>query len=205
MSEIIKKLQQKVGSYSDGIFGPNTLKQAKNCYGLTNTQAAHFFAQCSHETGEFRHFEENLMYSKESLLAVFSKYFSQKEAEIFEYHPKKIANRVYSNRMGNGSEKSGDGYKYRGRGAIQLTGFYNYDSFSEYIDDQEVIENPDLILQNYSFKVALYYFNRENLWDFTDDTSLENIKEITRRINGWYNGLEHRKELTYEYYEMLNS
>ena len=122
-------LQKKIGVKPDGAFGPGTLKAAMAFYKMSPERAAHFFAQTGHETGEFKLFSENLKYSADGLKKVFSKYFPDDLAKAYAHQPEKIANRVYASRMGNGDEKSGDGWKYRGRGALQLTGKSNYNAF----------------------------------------------------------------------------
>jgi putative chitinase len=193
----VKLLQEKIGSTPDGIFGPNTLRKAMEFYKMTPERAAHFFAQTAHETGEYRLFSENLNYSSKGLQAVFGKYFPGNLEESYARQPEKIANRVYGNRMGNGDEESGDGWKYRGRGALQLTGKNNYKAFSEYLEKPEILDNPDLVTEEYAFESALFFFERNNLWSICDKgINEDSIKKLTRRINGGYNGLEHREKLT---------
>ena len=126
----LKSLQGKIGVTADGSFGPGTMKAAMTYYKLTPTRAAHFFAQTAHETGEYRLFSENLNYSASGLQGIFGKYFPGTLEESYARNPEKIANRVYADRMGNGNEASGDGWKYRGRGALQLTGKANYQAFA---------------------------------------------------------------------------
>jgi putative chitinase len=200
----VKLLQEKIGSTPDGIFGPNTLRKAMEFYKMTPERAAHFFAQTAHETGEYRLFSENLNYSSKGLQAVFGKYFPGNLEESYARQPEKIANRVYGNRMGNGDEESGDGWKYRGRGALQLTGKNNYKAFSEYLEKPEILDNPDLVTEEYAFESALFFFERNNLWSICDKgINEDSIKKLTRRINGGYNGLEHREKLTKKYYRWL--
>ena len=124
-------LQGKIGVAEKG-FGPETLKAAMAYFKLTPARAAHFFAQCGHETGDFRLYLENLNYGAKGLRGLFGKYFpTDALAAQYERQPEKIANRIYANRMGNGPESSGDGYKFRGRGLVQLTGRENYTKFGE--------------------------------------------------------------------------
>ena len=122
----IKLLQEKIGTIADGAFGPNTLRAAMAYYKMTPYRAAHFFGQTAHETNTYRAFSENLNYSAGGLKKIFRKYFPGDLEEEYARKPEKIASRVYGNRMGNGDEESGDGWKYRGRGALQLTGKNNY-------------------------------------------------------------------------------
>ena len=200
----LKSLQEKIGVTADGKFGPGTMKAAMNFYKMTPVRAAHFFAQTSHETGGFALFTENLNYSATSLQAVFGKYFPGNLEESYARQPEKIANRVYADRMGNGNEASGDGWKYRGRGALQLTGKANYEAFAKYLGHNEVLENPDLVATKYAFESAMFFFERNKLWTICDKGINDAaILELTKRINGGTHGLEDRKAKTYKYYEYV--
>lgn len=200
----LKKLQEKIGAKPDGVFGPNTLKKAMSYYKMTPERAAHFFAQTAHETGEFKLFTENLNYSSKSLQAVFGKYFSGNLEESYARQPEKIASRVYADRMGNGDETSGDGWKYRGRGALQLTGKDNYKAFSEYLGNPEIINNPDTVSEEYAFESAMFFFDKNKLWSICDQGVNDNtILKLTKRINGGTNGLDHRSKLTKKFYSWL--
>jgi len=198
----LKSLQEKIGVVADGAFGPGTMKKAMEFYKLTPVRAAHFFAQTSHETGGFKAFAENLNYSADGLKNIFGKYFPGNLNELYTRNPEKIANRVYGSRMGNGDEKSGDGYKFRGRGALQLTGKENYKAFSDYLKKPEIMTNPDLVATTYSFESAMFFFDKNKLWSICDqginDTS---ILTLTKRINGGTHGLADRSEKTKKYYE----
>jgi putative chitinase len=153
---------------------------------------AHFLAQCAHESGNFKYVRENLNYSAQGLLKTFPRYFSKDTAEIAARKPELIANIVYSNRMGNGDKQSGDGFKYRGRGYIQLTGKYNYKEFGEYIN-QDLLASPDLVAIKYPLLSAAWFFEVKVLWNLAArDASDETIKHLTRRINGGFNGLADR-------------
>lgn len=200
----IKALQTKIGITADGAFGPGTLKAAMAFYKLTPLRAAHFFAQTAHETGEYKAFSENLSYSTDGLKKIFGKYFPGTLAEGYSRNPEKIANRVYGNRMGNGDEASGEGWKFRGRGALQLTGKENYTAFSKYLNKPEILVNPDLVASEYAFESAMFFFDKNKLWTICDkgidDVS---ITALTKRINGGTLGLDHRKALTLKYYEYV--
>ena len=200
----LKSLQEKIGVTADGVFGPGTMKKAMEFYKLTPIRAAHFFAQTSHETGGFKTFAENLNYSGDGLKDIFGKYFPGNLNELYARNPEKIANRVYGSRMGNGDEKSGDGYKFRGRGALQLTGKENYKAFSDYLKKPEIMTNPDLVATTYSFESAMFFFDKNKLWSICDqgvnDTS---ILTLTKRINGGTHGLTDRSEKTKKYYEYV--
>jgi predicted chitinase len=154
---------------------------------------AHFFSQVLHESGCMRFDMENLNYSAKALRAVFGKYFkTTNQAEKYARQPEKIANRVYANRMGNGSESSGDGWKYRGRGLIQLTGKNNYQAFASWIDDDTIVENPDLVASEYAVHSAVFFWDKNKLNAVADQ---DDVRKLTRRINGGENGLAHRREL----------
>lgn len=202
----IKNLQTKIGVNADGKFGKDTLIAAMKFYKLSPERAAHFFAQTSHETGDFSLFTENLNYSADGLKKIFDKYFTDSTAVLYQRNPEKIANKVYSNRMGNGDELSGDGYKYRGRGALQLTGKNNYIAFSKYIKDESVVNNPDLVSTKYAFESAMFFFEKNNLWVICDEGVNDNtIKKLTKKINGGYNGLDDRIEKTYKFYQLIKN
>ena len=200
----LKSLQEKIGVTADGSFGPGTMKAAMAFYKLTPIRAAHFFAQTAHETGEYKLFSENLNYSAAGLQGTFGKYFPGTIEESYARNPEKIANRVYADRMGNGDEASGDGWKYRGRGALQLTGKANYQAFSTYLNKPEIMDNPDLVATTYAFESAMYFFDKNKLWAMCDQGITDAaILAITKRINGGTNGLEHRNKLTKKYYNYV--
>lgn len=200
------KLQEKIGVKPDGSFGPVTLKAAAKYFNLSPERAAHFFGQTSHETGGFKLFSENLNYSADGLKRTFGKYFKDGKENEYARNPEKIANRVYSNRMGNGDEVSGDGWKYRGRGAIQLTGKNNYQAFSQYLKKPEIVTNPDLVATDYAFESALFFFSQNKLWSTADQGVTDNsILSMTKRINGGINGLEDRVAQTRKFYGWLTA
>jgi len=200
----VKLLQEKIGVTADGAFGPNTLRAAMAFYKMTAYRAAHFFGQTAHETNSYKAFSENLNYSAGGLKKIFGRYFPGDLEEEYARKPEKIASRVYGNRMGNGDEESGDGWKYRGRGALQLTGKNNYTAFAKYLDKPEILDNPDLVANEYAFESAMFFFDKNNLWSICDKGIDSNtITKLTKRINGGTNGLDHRKVLTLKYYEYV--
>jgi len=200
----LKSLQEKIGVGADGAFGPGTMKAAMAYYKLTPVRAAHFFAQTSHETGGFKAFSENLNYSAQGLQGIFGKYFPGNLEESYARQPEKIANRVYASRMGNGDEASGDGWKYRGRGALQLTGKANYQAFAEYLKNPEVVSNPDLVATTYAFESAMFFFDKNKLWSICDQgVNDAAILALTKRINGGTHGLDDRNAKTKKYYEYV--
>ena len=194
-------LQQKIGVTADGAFGPGTLKAAAAFYKLSPNRAAHFFAQTAHESGNFKAFSENLNYSAKGLRGIFRKYFpTDALANAYARQPMKIANRVYANRMGNGPESSGDGWKFRGRGALQLTGHDNYQAFANYVNRPDVMTNPDLVAGELCFESALWFFDRNKLWGICDQGINDGaILALTKRINGGTHGLDDRKLKTKKY------
>jgi putative chitinase len=201
----LKSLQAKIGVAADGAFGPGTLKAAMAYYKMTPERAAHFFAQTAHESGNFKAFAENLNYGASGLTTTFKKYFPTTEkALLYERKPEKIANLVYGNRMGNGDEASGEGFKFRGRGALQLTGKDNYKVFSEYLKNPEIMTNPDLVATEFAFESAIFFFDRNKLWDICDKgVNKDTILALTKRINGGTHGLADREEKTLKYYGFL--
>ena len=200
----LKNLQSKIGVTADGAFGPGTLKAAMAFYKMTPERTAHFFAQTAHETGGFKAFSENLNYSADGLQKIFGKYFPGVLEESYARQPEKIANRVYADRMGNGTESSGDGWKYRGRGALQLTGKSNYQAFADYLKKPEIMTNPDVVGDELAFESAIFFFDRNKLWDICDKgVNKDTITALTKRINGGTHGLEDRIQKTASFYEML--
>jgi len=201
----ITLLQKKIGATPDGVFGPNTLKAATRFFNLTPLRAAHFFGQVAHETGNFKFFTENLNYSAQGLLGTFRRHFSGvQDAQAYARQPEKIANRVYASRMGNGPESSGDGWRYRGRGALQLTGYSNYSALAKAINNPVVLTNPDIVATELAFESAIWFFDVNKLWHLCDKgVTRDTITAVTRRVNGGTNGLEDRVVKTLQYYNWL--
>jgi putative chitinase len=197
----LKNLQTKIGVTADGVFGPGTIKAAMAYYKMTPERAAHFFGQTAHETGGYAVFTENLNYSAQGLKSIFGKYFPGNLNELYARSPEKIANRVYGSRMGNGDEKSGDGYKYCGRGALQLTGKENYAAFAKFLSKPEILDNPSLVATEYSFESAIFFFEKNKLWAICDKgVNKDTILALTKRINGGTHGLDDREVKTLKYY-----
>ena len=200
----IKALQTKIGATPDGAFGPKTMKAAMEFYKLSAVRAAHFFGQTSHETGEFKTFSENLNYSAAGLKKIFKKYFNDLAALAYARNPEKIANKVYGSRMGNGNEASGDGWKFRGRGALQLTGKSNYEAFAKYLGKPEIMDKPEMVADEYAFESAMFFFDKNKLWDICDKgVNEDSMLKLTKRINGGTNGLAHREAMTIKYYNLI--
>jgi putative chitinase len=196
------KLSALKGHIPDAVIAQIPDTAAK--FGITSVlRLAHFLSQCGHESGGFRTVNENLNYSADGLKSIFGKYFPGNLNESYARQPEKIANRVYSSRMGNGDEKSGEGWKYRGRGYIQLTGKSNYTAFDKTVDD-DILSNPDLVATKYPLASAAFFFNNNGLWSICDKGASEDVvKQVTRRVNGGELGLQDRLKHFKEYYSLL--
>jgi len=158
----------------------------------TGLRLAHFLAQTGHESGGFKVFSENLNYGAKGLVGIFGKYFTAESATAYERKPEKIANIVYANRMGNGNQASGEGYKFRGRGAIQLTGKDNYAAFDKTVDD-DILANPDLVATKYPLLSAAWFWNSRNLNSYADRGNITKVSEL---VNGKpVNHLQNRIDL----------
>jgi predicted chitinase len=195
MKTRVEMLQEMGVSAQDAEQYVHQLEETLPKYGIANSKRrlAHFFAQVLHESGCMRFDMENLNYSADALRRVFAKYFpTQAEADAFARQPERIANRVYATRMGNGDEASGDGWKYRGRGLIQLTGRANYLEFAKWVKDPRVPDDPDLVASEYAVHSAVFFWDTHDLNTLADK---DDVIALTRRINGGENGLSHRREL----------
>lgn len=170
----------------------------------TPLRLAHFLAQCGHESGGFRATQENLNYSAKGLLGIFKKYFPTQElAEQYQRKPEMIASRVYGGRMGNGTEPTKEGYKFRGRGYIQLTGKDNYTAFGKAINE-DMTANPDKVATHYPLLSAAWFFSKNGLHKIADTGSSDTVvTQITKRVNGGTNGLADRIKHFKEYYHLL--
>ena len=169
----------------------------------TNLRLAHFLAQCAHESGNFKAVSENLNYSADGLRKIFGKYFPSTLAESYARQPEKIASRVYADRMGNGNESSKEGFKFRGRGYIQLTGKSNYSNFSKFIGE-DCVTNPDLVATKYPLASAAFFFNNNGLWSICDKGSDDvTVTAVTKRVNGGTNGLTDRIKHFKEFFNLL--
>jgi putative chitinase len=172
---------------------------------LTNAlRLAHFLAQCAHESGGFKVVYENLNYSADALKTTFPKYFPEPLNESYARSPAKIGARVYANRMGNGDEASNDGYTFRGRGYIQLTGKSNYADFGKTIS-VDTVANPDLVATDYPLASAGFFFDANKIWTVCDGGSTDAvITAVTKKVNGGTNGLADRTQLFKQYYALLS-
>ena len=169
----------------------------------TNLRLAHFLSQCGHESGGFKAVSENLNYSADGLKRTFGKYFPGNLAESYAKQPEKIASRVYANRMSNGDEASKEGFKFRGRGYIQLTGKGNYTSFTKFIGE-DCVANPDLVATKYPLASAAFFFDSNKLWSICDKGADDaTVTAVTKRVNGGTIGLADRIKHFKEYYNLL--
>jgi putative chitinase len=171
----------------------------------TPLRLAHFLAQCGHESGGFKATQENLNYSASGLMGIFKKYFpTQALAEQYQRNPQKIASKVYGGRMGNGLESTGEGFKFRGRGYIQLTGKENYTAFGKSINE-DMTANPDKVATHYPLLSAAWFFSKNGLHKMSDEGSSDAIvTKITKRVNGGTIGLADRIKHFKEYYHLLS-
>jgi putative chitinase len=170
----------------------------------TPLRLAHFLAQCGHESGGFRATQENLNYSAKGLAGIFKKYFpTEAAAAPYARQPIKIASKVYGGRMGNGPESTQEGYKFRGRGYIQLTGKENYTAFGKSINE-DICSNPDKVAANYALLSAAWFFNKNGLHKMADEGATDTVvTKITKRVNGGTIGLADRIKHFKEYYSLL--
>jgi putative chitinase len=197
------KLENLKGHIPDSVIAQIPDTAAK--FNITNVlRLAHFLSQCGHESGGFKAVQENLNYSADGLKKIFPKYFPNNLNESYARQPEKIANRVYASRMGNGDEASGEGFKFRGRGYIQLTGKSNYSSFDKMVDE-DILSNPDLVATKYPLASAAFFFDSNKLWSICDKGADEaTITAVTKRVNGGTIGLPDRIKHFKEYYSLLS-
>lgn len=197
------KLENLKGHIPDNVIAqiPDTAKKFNI---TTPLRLAHFLAQCGHESAGFKAVQENLNYSAKGLMGIFKKYFpTQTLAEQYQRNPQKIASKVYGGRMGNGAESTGEGFKFRGRGYIQLTGKQNYTNFARFIGE-DTVANPDLVATKYPLASAAFFFNSNGLWSICDRGSDDaTVTAVTRRVNGGTIGLPDRIKHFREYFALL--
>lgn len=186
-------------------------------YGVNSKlRLAHFLAQVSHESGNFTKVEENLKYSDANRIAlIFKNDVDTDDDRVVEPHeiefakkfvknPVALANFVYANQNGNGDEASGDGWKYRGRGYIQLTGKSNYEAFGKFIQ-VGILSDPDLVATKYPLLSAAWFFNVNGINKISDlGSTIAVVTSVTKRVNGGTHGLTERFNLFSEYYKELN-
>jgi putative chitinase len=197
------KLEKLKGHIPDAVIAmiPDTAQKFQI---NTPLRLAHFLAQCGHESGGFRVTSENLSYSADGLKKIFPKYFPGNLSESYARQPQKIASKVYGGRMGNGPESTGEGFKFRGRGYIQLTGKDNYVAFGKSINE-DLTANPDLVSSKYALLSAAWFFSKNGLNRIADEGSTDVVvTKITKRVNGGTIGLPDRIKHFKEYYSLLS-
>lgn len=196
------KLENLKGHIPDAVIAqiPETAKKFNI---TTPLRLAHFLAQCGHESAGFKAVQENLNYSTDGLKKIFPKYFPGNLAESYSKNPEKIASKVYGSRMGNGDETTKEGFKFRGRGYIQLTGKDNYTKFGKFIGE-DTVSNPDLVATKYPLASAAFFFDSNKLWAICDKGADDaTVTAVTKRVNGGTIGLPDRIKHFKEYFALL--
>ena len=199
MSKMISEFQSVNNLFDDGIVGPVTSNVMREKWGLDISQLAHFLGQSHVETGGFRYKIENFNYSKTRLLEIFPRYFTSVLAGRYAHIPEMIANIAYSNRLGNGDICSGDGWMYRGRGSMQLTGRSNYEKLEKDIPCAST--DPDIVSGEYYWESGLNYFKNSGALELSQSVSKQSVRRVTRKINGGYTALNERLNMTMYYYK----
>jgi len=196
------KLENLKGHIPDAVIAQ--IPDAAKKFNITNPlRLAHFLAQCGHESAGFKAIQENLNYSADGLKKIFPKYFPGNLAEGYAKNPEKIASKVYGSRMGNGDETTKEGFKFRGRGYIQLTGKDNYTKFAKFIGE-DTVANPDLVATKYPLASAAFFFDSNKLWAICDKGADDaTVTAVTKRVNGGTIGLPDRIKHFKEYFSLL--
>ena len=196
------KLENLKGHIPDAVIAQ--IPDAAKKFNITNPlRLAHFLAQCGHESAGFKAIQENLNYSADGLKKIFPKYFPGNLAEGYAKNPEKIASKVYGSRMGNGDETTKEGYKFRGRGFIQLTGKDNYTKFAKFIGE-DTVGNPDLVATKYPLASAAFFFDSNKLWTICDKGADDaTVTAVTKRVNGGTIGISDRIKHFKEYFGLL--
>ena len=196
------KLENLKGHIPDAVIAQ--IPDAAKKFNISNPlRLAHFLAQCGHESAGFKAIQENLNYSADGLKKIFPKYFPGNLAEGYARNPEKIASKVYGSRMGHGDETTKEGYKFRGRGYIQLTGKDNYTKFAKFIGE-DTVGNPDLVATKYPLASAAFFFDSNKLWEICDKGADDaTVTAVTKRVNGGTIGLADRIKHFKEYFGLL--
>lgn len=196
------KLENLKGHIPDVVLAQ--IPDAAKKFNISNPlRLAHFLAQCGHESAGFKAVQENLNYSADGLKKIFPKYFPGNLAEGYARNPEKIASKVYGSRMGNGDETTKEGFKFRGRGYIQLTGKDNYTRFAQFIGE-DTVSNPDLVATKYPLASAAFFFDSNKLWAICDKGADDaTVTAVTKRVNGGTIGLADRIKHFKEYFGLL--
>lgn len=197
--------------HADGIIGKQTFAMFMEVFEMTEIQCAHFLGQLHHETGGFKRDTESMDYSVSGLKSTFFYYKNRpKEAQedgrtwYKKADQETIANKVYWDKNRSdvyrlGNVEWGDGWAYRGRGSVQLTGLWNYQEFADWLENQTIINNTELVATKYYWQSALWYFEKRNVWQKMKDVSIKSVESVTRAINGGLNGFDDRVLYTKKY------
>lgn len=181
---ILRNIQTLVGTTPDGQFGPNTARAMAAHFKIDRSQAAHLLGQCCVESADWQRFEENLNYSAKRIMEVFGRRFRDyNHAKQYEFMPRALASFVYANRMGNSDEASGDGWKHRGFGAIQLTGKNNHYAFSDHVGDPAIKAEPSLIATRYAIESAIWFFQVNRIDRIARRSDEEAILRVSKAVN----------------------
>lgn len=200
------EIEKLKGAIPDNVF--DELYLVLNKFEInTPLRLSHFLAQAAHESGNFNFKVENLNYSASGLVKIFGKYFpTLADAEPYARKPEMIANKVYANRMQNGDEASGDGWKYRGRGYIQLTGKANYRAFNKFLPEESIVSNPLIVETKFPLLSAGWFWNSVKLNPIADTgDSVDVVTKVTKKINGGIHGLDDRISKFNNFYLALTS
>jgi putative chitinase len=218
----IVNLQRKLGLKDDGIIGPITVKAIKDKLKLNNNNhIAHFLGQVHHETGGYTSGRENLNYTTTALLSLFGRHrISEADAQKYgrnntnKANQQEIANCLYGGEWGKKNLRNtepNDGWLFRGNGSIQLTGRGNHQAFANFVNDQSIMTNPDIVMEKYYFESGLFFFNRNNIWRFCDTVDSNTILSVSRAVNignpnskGTPKGVDDRIKQTNFYLAKLN-
>jgi len=197
MNEILQRLQKKTETLADGNFVAGSAVVVSKYLDMPRIEASHFLGQCAVETGWFTDFYENVNYSQAQLMSTFAAFKDPLLAKKYERKPEAIANRAYANRFGNGDELSGDGWRWRGRGLIQTTFYANYLALSRGMNLPEILENPDLVAEEYALESAYYYWTTKKIQKVCLTTEIGSVTAVTAAVNGRaLHGLKKRHEAT---------
>jgi len=197
------QLNELKGHVPDGVI--TQIPDVLDMFGInTPLRLAHFLAQCATESGEFKAIRENLNYSADGLKKTFGKYFPGTLANNYARKPEMIGSRVYASRMGNGPEASKEGYTYRGRGYIQLTGKSNYIAFGKMVN-ADLVKNPDLVATQFPLLSAAWFFSKNKLNEIADKGATDDVVTlVSKKVNGGTNGLVERINHFHKYYALLS-
>lgn len=218
---VIREVQRKLNLKDDGKLGPITAKAIGQMLNISNmSHLAHFFGQVHHETGGFTSGRESLNYSVNGLLSSFGRHrISEQDARKFGRGTEKpadqvaIANAIYGGDWGRknlGNTQPNDGWLFRGNGSIQLTGRANHQAFANFVNDQEIMTNSDLVMQKYYFESGKFFFDRNNIWKFCNTVDPNSILTVSRAVNignpnssGTPKGMDDRIKQTNYYFNLL--